>query len=215
VYTGREGLLIEFRFTPDGWIEFVKNSSVNDVALTSVSDNFRGKKLSDHWQWSVFESAHFRQSGGTLLLTANATAGGAYLGIKTTSGTYNATVEIKLKHTTAAAGIGAIGDDKNMVSVLFKDEILKVLQLKEGKETEIVQKTFGSKKRLYLQMQVTNGKDINFLYSTNNRDFQPLNLSSIDASFLPPWDRSVRAGLIVKGDSTQKAVFDKFQLYNK
>ncbi len=215
VYTGREGLLIEFRFTPDGWIEFVKEDKSDDVAMTSVTDNFSGGTVKDHWQWSVFEPAVFNQKKGKLTLSAKPSPTGAFIGTKTLSGNYTATVKINTKRTTAGAGIAAIGDEKNIVSAFLKDGKLSVVELKEGKQSEVMQTSIRTKRKFYLQMQVENGKDITFLYSAKGKDFQLLNNKPVDGSYLPPWDRSVRVGLTAKGDASQKVSFDDFQLFNK
>jgi hypothetical protein len=52
-------------------------------------------------------------------------------------------------------------------------------------------------------------------YSLDGKNFQQLNVTPVDGSFLPPWDRSLRVGLIAKGDTGQKVSFDNFQLNNK
>jgi len=215
VYTGREGLLIEFRFTADGWIEFIKDTAANDVALVSITDNFSGRTISSNWQWSVFQPVSYKQKRGKLELIAMPSPSGAYLGVKTISGNYTSTVQVNTKQTKATFGIGSIGDDKNAVSVLYNDNVIKLVQLKEGIESEILQKKINARRNMYLQMQVKNGKDITFFYSVDSKNFQQLNSTPVDGSFLPPWDRSLRVGLIAKGDTNQKVSFDNFQLNNK
>lgn len=64
-------------------------------------------------------------------------------------------------------------------------------------------------------MKVTNGKDLIFLYSPDGKSYQQLNNIPVDGSFLPPWDRSLRVGLLAKGDVIQQAGFDNFQLINE
>jgi beta-xylosidase len=215
VYTGREGLLIEFRFTADGWIEFIKDTAVSDVAMVSITDNFSGRTISNNWQWSVFQPVIYNQKRGNLELMAMPSPSGAYLGVKTLSGNYTSTVEVKTKRTNAASGIGAIGDDKNTVSVLYNDNVIKLVQLKEGIESEVLQKKINVRGKIYLQMQVKNGKDLTFFYSLDGKNFQQLNATPVDGRFLPPWDRSLRVGLIAKGETDQKVSFNKFQLHNK
>ncbi len=215
VYTGREGLLIEFRFTTDEWVEFVKEEKSNDVAMVSFTDKFRGRSLANHWQWSVFQPTNYMYKEGKLQLAALPSPSGAYVGTKTTSGNYTATAEIKLKRTTAGVGIALIGDEKNTVSALYQDGIIKVLQLKDGRDSTISEHKISAKKNLYLRMEVVNGKDITFLYSTTGKTFEPMNKQPVNGSYLPPWDRSLRVGLISKGDPAQKATFDNFQLNNK
>ncbi len=215
VYTGREGLLIEFRFTPNGWIEFIKDTAVNDVALTSFTDEFSGRAINSNWQWSVFQPVNFKQKRGRLELMAMPGVSGAYLGVKTISGNYTSTVEVKTKRTNATSGIGVIGDDKNTISVLYSNNVIKLIQLKDSVESEIFQKEVNPRRSLFLQMQVSNGKDLTFFYSLNGKNFEQLNATPVDGSFLPPWDRSLRVGIIAKGDANQKVSFDKFQLLNK
>lgn len=215
VYTGREGLKIEYRFTPDNWIEFIKDSSAMDVPMVNVDDKFKGTALSSQWQWSVFQPTYYKIKRGRLQLAALPTATGAFLGTKTLSGNYTATVELKTKRTNATAGIGAIGDERNTVSVLLENGVLKVISIKDSSATTILEKSIDIKKNLFLQMQVSNGKDISFFYGRNNITFQQLNDNPIDGSFLPPWDRALRIGLLAKGDANQKATFDNFHVENR
>jgi xylan 1,4-beta-xylosidase len=42
-----------------------------------------------------------------------------------------------------------------------------------------------------------------------------LNKEPLNGTFLPPWDRAVRVGLVAKGVSEQVGVFDSFRLENE
>jgi hypothetical protein len=207
--------LIEFRFTPNGWIEFIKDTAVNDVALTSFTDEFSGRAINSNWQWSVFQPVNFKQKRGRLELMAMPAVSGAYLGVKTISGDYTSTVEVQTKRTNATSGIGVIGDDKNTISLLYSNKDIKLIQLKDSVESEIFQKEVNPRRSLFLQMQVSDGKDLTFFYSLDGKNFEQLNATPVDGSFLPPWDRSLRVGIIAKGEANQKVSFDKFQLLNK
>jgi xylan 1,4-beta-xylosidase len=61
-------------------------------------------------------------------------------------------------------------------------------------------------------MQVKNNKDITFSYSMDGKFYKGLNKGPVDASFLPPWDRGVRVGLVAEGNPSQKAVFKNFSI---
>lgn len=210
-FTGREGLLSEFRFTADGWVEFVKDNNPAPAAPPAVNDDFRGRTLSDRWQWSVFQPVVKKQRRGRLHLSALPDASGAFLGTKTFAGDYTATAVVHGRKSGAAAGIGAIGDEKNTISAqLQEDNSVRVLQLREGRETEIGSWRIPAAKKVYLRMQVRNGKDISFFYSTDGRAFLALNAQPVNGAYLPPWDRAVRAGLIAKGPAAQQAVFESF-----
>jgi hypothetical protein len=128
------------------------------------------------------------------------------------SGDYNATTVINANKSDAASGIAAIGDEKNVVEALLKGNQLRVLEVKDGKETEIISKEIAAKKKVHLQVQVRDGYNISFLYSLDGKSFMPLNQKSVSGAYLPPWDRAVRVGIISKGSPTEKAVFDRFEM---
>ncbi len=214
VYTGREGLLIEFRFTPDGWIEFVRDTAA-DVPALDIKEDFSGAQLSHGWQWSVFQPAQFTQNNGRLELMAAPTPSGAYLGTITTSGNYTASVEVDGKNSTAAAGLALVGDDKNTVSAVITNGLVQVVQLKNGKELVLSQLPVQRHKKHKLQMTVAGGKEISFFYGRKGKALKMINPMPADGSFLPPWDRSLRVGLVAKGDYNRKVIFDNFQLSNQ
>jgi beta-xylosidase len=212
VYTGRQGLLIEFKFTPDGWIEFIKEKAPAANFRAQVSDNFKGKKLSDDWQWSVFHKLNYQVKNKRLEVDALNTPTGAFIGQKTLSPEYTAQVMVSNRHSDAFAGLAAIGDEKNTVSVLSTGDSIKVVQVRDGKETLVKGRAYHKGKKLYLRMVVRNGKDINFFYSNKNDNYLPLNETPVNGAFLPPWDRAIRVGLVSKGSPGQKAAFKDFSL---
>ena len=59
-------------------------------------------------------------------------------------------------------------------------------------------------------MDVRNGKDITFKYSSTGEIWTPLNTQPVNGDYLPPWDRAVRAGVVVKGKGV--GAFDAFTL---
>ena len=212
VYTGRQGLLQEFKFTPDGWIEFIKEKAPVANFQPRITDNFRGKNLSVNWQWSAFQQPSYRLERKGLVLEALPVASGVYLGQKTMGLDYTAEVTVRTDRSDATAGLALIGDDNNTVSVSASEDSIKVMQLRDGKLTTLASLNLEAGKKLYLRMQVKNGKDISFFYSLMSKEFRPLNSTPVNGSFLPPWDRALRVGLISKGTKEQKAVFKDFKL---
>ena len=63
-----------------------------------------------------------------------------------------------------------------------------------------------------LRLQARGGKNLLFSYSTDGKQFRTMLPSAANGSFLPPWDRALRAGLLSKGQTSQQAVFDRFDL---
>jgi beta-xylosidase len=214
IYTGRQGILKEFTTTEDGWIKFVPSED-NDIPVTSFVDKFKGRTLHNNWQWSVFNSPVLSQKGGRMTLRSGTLPAGSFIGTKTISGNYTATVKINTRSGTAAAGIGSIGDDENAIMLLSDANALTIIQVKSGKATETHRYAVTKTKNKYLQMQVTGGRNIRFLYSDSGKEFKPLNEQTIDGAYLPPWDRALRVGLISRGAPSNRAVFDEFSLITK
>lgn len=214
VYIGRQGMLVEFRFTPDGWIEFVKEKSPSGNYLETVRDQFNAGSLSENWQWSVFQPAGKEIRNGRLVLNALPSNSGAFLGQKTYQMHYDVNVTLFTRRSHAASGIGLIGDDENTISALVKNDSIKIVRVRGNKETVLMKKFYPVKNRAHLKMQVRNGKDISFLISRNGKKYAILNEIPVDGDFLPPWDRALRVGLVAKGGRGQKSVFDNFYLKN-
>jgi beta-xylosidase len=216
VFTGREGLLIEYRFTPDGWIEFIRDAEAKDVVPPKkVVDDFGGTMLSKQWEWSVFQQPEVSIKGGELYLSSTNSASGNFLGRPTTSANYTVTVKVDAQKSSAGAGVAAIGDENNIVYTVYQNGMVRLVQVKEGKELQIAKKTVPKNKSLQLRMQVRNGKEIRFFYNTTGKTFRPMTMNGVDGGYLPPWDRAVRAGITAKGEEGSMAVFDRFEMINQ
>lgn len=214
VYTGRQGLLQEFKFTADGWIEFIDNeNSAVTLIPSEVHDDFKGSTLDPDWQWSVFNPVKASLRNGKLTLPAKASNSGAFVGLKTLAGNYHS--EVTVLPSTAEAGIALIGDDKNMVRCLVSSGSIIVSHLRDDKETIVWKQSVTSTPSIRIRMEVKDGKEITFTYSANGSGFVKAHDQPIDGHFLPPWDRAVRVGLVSKGSASQKAVFEFFILRNK
>lgn len=214
IFTGRQGLLNEYVFTSDGWIEFL-NHQPDAVPVQNVKDNFRGSSLSEQWQWSVFQQPQHKQKGGELYLQANPDLAGNFLAQKTITGNYSALVKVHAKKSDAAQGLAIIGDENNLISALVKGNTIAVMQTRDGKSSDIVRKEFNHGKKYYLKLVVKNGYQVMFQYSSDGRNYYSLNEAFIDGSYLPPWDRAVRVGVVAHGEKGRHAVFDRFELRNE
>jgi hypothetical protein len=211
-FTGRQGLLQEFVFTPDNWIEFVKtkNDTVSQVRV--VTDEFKGNKLNDIWQWSIFGDIKYQMKDGLLKLGGSLERSESFIGQKILSDDYTATTLVRASESTASAGIAAIGDDEDMVSMLLRNNQLEILKVKDGFESIAGIYEVPPSDSVFLQMWVRDHYSISFLYSLDGKDFKILNEEPIKGIYLPPWDNPPRAGIISRGNSNEEAVFEKFIL---
>jgi xylan 1,4-beta-xylosidase len=213
VYAGRQGLLKEFEFTSDGWIRLLEPDFAS-VKPGTVSDAFDTKNLYDSWQWSVFQPVKFQQAEGKLQLFGIGGKEWTYVGQKSYLSNYRARVEINLEESSAPAGLGLIGDEKNMVLAEVSGQKLTITKMRLGKDTVVFEQLLTERGRIFLEMKVVDGHMITFKCSQNGKSFKTLNKKAIDGFHLPPWDRAVRIGLLTKGRNDQKAVFENFILYH-
>ncbi|HVK96593.1 MAG TPA: glycoside hydrolase family 43 protein, partial [Flavisolibacter sp.] len=121
VYVGRQGLIQEFRFTPDNWVEFIKDEQPGTPTISAFQDEFRKRKLGNSWQWSVFQKPEYKIGWGSIKLKALPGASGSFLAQKTLSSFYTSTAKIKARKSDAAPGLAAIGDDNNLVAAVLKN----------------------------------------------------------------------------------------------
>ncbi|RZK24815.1 MAG: glycoside hydrolase [Flavobacterium sp.] len=224
VYAGRQGLLIEFEFTPDGWIKFKQDTTKVISRKVIKSDNFSGKSLSLDWQWSIFKDFKKQVSGKSLTISAIPDASGAFIGQAVYNSDYSA--ETVVAKSTAEAGIAIIGDEKNLMFASIKDGNITLKQVKNG-ETTVV-KTVplansasaknrsaspkGKKAPIKLKLQAQSNSLFTFSYAVGDNSFEVINTEPLDGSFLPPWDRALRVGLTVLGEKSQSATFSSFNL---
>jgi beta-xylosidase len=215
VYAGRQGLLKEFRFTDDDWIELVDDGTPKPMVPAKLYDEFSGSTLSPQWQWSVFQTPDVAVRDGHLELHAMPDKSGVFLGQRIFTSAYQVDVTLLRAGSNAEAGLAVIGDEKNLVAVTVKGKKISVWQLKNDVAATILTHALPAGDNVYLRVEVTDGKDLVFFYSTDQKNFTRLNKTPIDGYYLPPWDRAVRAAVIAKGPPSAKAVFDDFVLDNR
>jgi xylan 1,4-beta-xylosidase len=215
VYAGRQGLLKEFRFTPDGWIKLLEEETAEPLIPSKIYDEFSGSSLSPHWQWSVFQTADYKVKNGVLELAAMPDNSGAFLGQRIFTSDYQVDVTVLAAASKAEAGVAILGDEKNLIAISLKGSQLSIWQVKDDKVNVIKQQVIKVAEKIQLRINVSSGKDMVFAYSSDGEHWQPLNDKPVNGFYLPPWDRAVRVALISKGNPKQKAVFDNFVLDNR
>ena len=208
-FTGRQGILSEFRFTKNNWIEFIKETSSTHAPINYTSiDDFNGSKLKQEWQWSIFQNINYTIKDHELQL--NALPGGSYIGQDIYSGNYEATVQLERGYSNALGGIGVLGDDQNYIAIAAKSDSVFLLQVREGKIVKAEGRQIKNTGKLTLKVSVRGSKNVVFYYSVDSKPFKLLNSKAVDAAFIPPWDRAVRVGLISIGDSNEFSSFRHF-----
>lgn len=214
-YGGRQGLLNEFEFTTDGWVRFLNGNDYGKIKKTEkVVDRFSNQTLSGNWHWSIYKNVQYNIANNTLKLHALPSTSGAYIGQSILAGNYYAAVTVQ-KNSTAQAGLALIGDDKNILYTVIDSNTIRLIQVRKDETQVIAEKEILKPSNVNIRAQVKNNTQVTFTYSTDGVKFNELNNEAADISYLPPWDRAVRIGLVSKGPVEQAAYFKDFILVNQ
>jgi xylan 1,4-beta-xylosidase len=214
-YGGRQGLLNEFEFTSDGWLRFLNGNDYGKLTKTEkVVDRFSNRKLSGSWHWSVFQNVQYNIANNTLKLYSLPSTSGAYIGQSVLAGNYYAAVTVQ-KNSTSQAGLALIGDDKNILYAVIDSNAIRLVQVRKNEAQVIAEKEIEKPANVKVKAQVKNNTEVTFTYSADGENFVVLNEKAADISYLPPWDRAVRIGLVSKGPVENAAFFKDFILVNE
>jgi len=222
-YVGRQGVLSEFRWTPAGWPEFLNNHSTPPAAApvpAVVADEFAGAALAPAWEWPVEDKPQFALQNGQLRLTAQPDKGGAALGRPTLAARYTATTTLLAPGALppgTTAGLAALGDPDNALSLLAGAGKLQVQERRAGKTRVLAEAALPAAATLHLRVQSQGGSRYRFAYSPDGRTWTELlpAPTTADGQFLPPWDRGVRVGVVAQGPAAATATFERFELDNE
>ncbi len=220
---GRQGVLSEFTWTKSGWPEFLNNHTTPVAAApvpTDVTDEFAGASLAPAWEWPVEDKPTFALQNGQLRLTARPDKGGAALGRPTLAANYAATTILLNPNALppgTTAGLAALGDPNNALSVLAGEGKLQVQERRDGKIRTLAEAALPPTAALHLRVQDQGGSHYRFASSPDGRTWTELLPASetADGQFLPPWDRGVRVGVVAQGPASATATFERFELKNE
>ena len=191
---GRQGVLTEFVWTKEGWLQFVNNNG-SRAATTPVpavvADEFATAALAPAWQWPVEDKPQFTLRGSQLQLTARPDKGGAALGHSTLAANYTATTTLlnpASQPAGATAGIAALGDPNNSLSLLAGEGKLQVQERRDGKSRTLAEAALPLSATLHLRVQDQGGSHYRFAYSPDGRTWTELlpGTETADGQFLPP-----------------------------
>jgi beta-xylosidase len=230
IFTGREALLDEVKFGPDGWptINDRKGPSATSSSpyglaqhrSVNFEDEFTGPALRAGWQWPQNNEPVYRiDSGqkGTLVLSPKPEVAkdliGAILARSTTTGDYTALTEIDrtdLK-SDAFAGIAAIGDTENAMGLAASDTRLLLWHRDKGQFQKLAEAPVPITPHLHLRLIAAQGHLFHFAASADGKTWTPMG-DTQKGDKLPPWDRSIRVGLTVGGAENAVGRFVSFRM---
>jgi hypothetical protein len=225
-FVGRQGVISEFTWTANEWPEFRADNTVAASTASvpkprNLNDEFDQASLLPTWQWPVEERPTVALRDGKLQLTARPQHSGAVLGQHTTTANYTATTTLlnpsKLPAGTVA-GLAAHGDPENTLALTTGNGKMQLWQLQKGKQKTLSEVKMPPNAALTLRMQAQGGNQFRFDWSTDGGktwQVMPGMSAPVNGTYLPPWDRGVRAGVLAKGPVTATVAFENFTLENQ
>ena len=223
VYVGRQAMLDEVKWGPDGWPTINEGRGPSAEARSPLArrelnaeysffDDFTAARLRPEWQWPqdnepVITVATARQ--GWLTLSPNPahfeSPVGAVLARPTTNGDYEATTLVETRALTggASAGLAAYGDADNAIGLSVGGGRLRLWRRQrvndknESREVESTDAPAGAAS-LHLRMRARDGRYYRFAVSRDGREWRDVG-EEVDGDYLPRWDRGVRVALVAGG----------------
>jgi xylan 1,4-beta-xylosidase len=222
-YVGRQALLDEVIWTPDGWANINRGKGASSRAAAplgvgerdeeySFFDDFNTPNLRFGWQWLQNSIPNHRSVNGFLELSPNASEKrnpiGGIMAYWTTRGDYAATTMIDADSITGSeiAGISAFGDGDNALGFGLQNGNIVVWRREKGQHNSLSTHAAPAAKQIHLRLTARDGIFYSFAVSSDGRRFQSVG-SEQNGEYLPPWDRGVRVALTVGGQDGASARF--------
>ncbi len=221
VYTGRQGILSPMTWTADGWPQFnnAAPSATTPIDSLNLSEEFSASRLSTTWQWPVGKVPVYQVQSGKLNLTAKPDKIGAVLAQRTKEDNYAVTASINSATLGKGvqAGIAAIGDVDNALGISVSGKKVLFWTVKANQQQTVAESDFSGGNEVQLRLTAKDGHQFTGAWSTNGSTWTELKPEGgfADGSYLPPWDRGIRVGLVAKGSPANKISFDWMRLTNQ
>ena len=216
VYTGRQGMLGEVVWNAKtGW-PGIRPAGATAERIKNFRDDFSAPELSDAWQWDFRHvQPHTEIKGGNLQLSGQTTStnqSGTAVTVRPLTGSYEFITGVN--RNAALKGLVLYGDAGQSVGIGVKEDVVQVWEVKKDIRSVLTEEKAGEGKLVQLKIEVENGCQCRFYWSNNGKNWKEVATGSANynGSFLPPWDRSPRPGLMHLGTETQPAVFDFFEI---
>ena len=239
-YNGRQAFLKELAISEDNWPYFVagRYASITEPmpagqgvsAPTSAGrslqntvpdfeDLFDGGGIKPEWTWNfTFSAAAPTVKNNTLYLSGTAFEENNYgtaLCLRTLKPDYEITTAVK-DQQGLFSGLTLYGDKDNLLLFGKENGSIYLKQIRRGAEQILYQSTHQGS--IHLKITIDDGCFASFQWSADQKTWNPLPAANqkLNVSYLPPWDRAFRPGLIHIGNENSPAEYTYCRLlYNR
>ena len=229
-YNGRQAFLKELAIDANNWPYFVTGryaslteptpfKQITQKPVPDFNDLFEGPEIKPEWTWNfTFADVAPTIKNNALYLTGTPFEGNNYgsaFCLRTLKPDYEITTAVNDRQGIFS-GLTLYGDKDNLILFGKQDETIFLKQIRRGVEQVLFQTSQPG--MVHLKILVDEGHFASFYWSLDQKNWNPLPDANQkqDVSYLPPWDRAFRPGLIHIGNANTPAEYTYCQLkYNK
>lgn len=225
VYVGRQALLDEiFWDKATGWPYFNNNQPSGSGAHTSyvqgddqlgLTEDFSSGALRGSYSWPMTARPTYNLEGGKLNLAHRATrySLGTLMVTQTNTGDYVLHTQLDMPGQENEAGLLVIGDINHAIGISAGGGYVNVWRLQAGERVNITHCRVPYDK-VQLSITASEGHLFSFAWAAAGEQMQGFEelVLPYDASYLPPWDTGLKAGLQCLGDKAFTASFHSFSM---
>ena len=214
VFTGRQGMLAELLWPEQGGWPVFKEQLV-PAKNNDFKDSFAAKSPALDWQWDFRNSTPVvKQQKGNLHLSGTIkqdNSSGIVLTQRPAGAVYEMTTTVE-NHNTALKGLAIYGDANAAIGIGVNGDSVEYWVVKDNKKTIIGAEALTAKtKPVSLKISTQDDMSCKVYWTQTPGQWKEIS-GGQSLKFLPPWDRSPRAGLNFFGTTDQEAVFSAFEL---
>ncbi|MDR0348864.1 MAG: family 43 glycosylhydrolase [Tannerella sp.] len=228
-FNGRQAFLKELSMDEDRWPCFVTGNNaairepvplkgIEQQPVADFEDNFSGNVIKPEWTWNfTYADLQAEVKEGKLCLTGIAKAGNAYgtaLCLRTQKPDYEILTQVE-DRKDIFSGLTLYGDKDNLIIFGKENGEVVLKEIRKGEEQVLYQNpALGD---VHLKIEVRDGCIASCYWSLDQKNWHSLPAANQqhDVSYLPPWDRAFRPGLIHIGSENTPAEFMYCQLNYK
>jgi len=220
-FNGRQAFLKELAVNDEKWPYFITgqyasfheplpSNQIVQKTVTDFEDTFEGSVLKPEWTWNfTFADNSSRVNNNTLFLTGTPIAENKYgtvLCLRTLKPDYEITTAIKSQNGIFS-GLTIYGDKDNLILFGIENEKLILKQIRRGEEQVLFNNALSGS--VHLKITVSDGCNVSYHWSRDliNWNTLPPTDQNKNVSYLPPWDRAFRPGLIHIGNENTPAEY--------
>ncbi|HSU53143.1 MAG TPA: family 43 glycosylhydrolase [Candidatus Dormibacteraeota bacterium] len=222
IFTGREAMLDEVTFGSDDWPTINGGHGPSAHRSTPFGTdqkeprNFQDDFSTLHagWQWFQDKEPSWRIESGWLVLGGkDGELPGAVLARSTITGDYTASVNLDRASLKPGefGGIAAIGDAANAIGLALRDGKLVLWRRDKGVHRQLAEVDDPKGSKLSFRVIASKGDQFRFEATAEKGEWFSVGAAQ-SGDRLPPWDRSIRVGLIAGGGENVQARFKDFEM---